>query len=87
MNTDDLVAVLKQAGFSPYQADAYVTLLELGATAASELADASDVPGPRIYDVLGDLEDRGYVVTYEQDRLYARARDPRSCQEVVRVGT
>ncbi|MFC6962852.1 TrmB family transcriptional regulator [Halocatena marina] len=76
MDTDELVVVLKRAGFSPYQADAYVTLLELGATSASDLADASGVPKPRIYDVVRDLEDRGYVVTYEQDRLYARANDP-----------
>lgn len=76
MDTDKLVAVLERAGFSPYQADAYVTLLELGATSASDLADASGVPGPRIYDVLRDLEDKEYVVTYEQDRLYARASDP-----------
>lgn len=76
MDTGELVAILKRAGFSPYQADAYVTLLELGDTAASDLADASGVPGPRIYDVVRDLEDQGYVVTYEHDRLYARASDP-----------
>jgi sugar-specific transcriptional regulator TrmB len=76
METGELAAVLREAGLSPYQADAYVTLLGLGSVSARELADASGVPGPRIYDVLRDLEDDGFVTTYEQDRLYARANDP-----------
>lgn len=76
MDTGELTAVLETAGLSPYQADAYVALLERGSASASDLADASDVPGPRIYDVLRDLEDDGYVETYKQDRLYARATDP-----------
>jgi sugar-specific transcriptional regulator TrmB len=76
MDTSTLVETLRNAGLSPYQADAYVTLLELGRVSAQELATASDVPGPRIYDVLAALEAEGYVVTYERDQLYVEARDP-----------
>ena len=76
MDAGELKTVLESAGLSQYQANAYVTLLERGSSSASDLADASGVPGPRIYDVLRDLEDEGFVVTYEQDRLYARATDP-----------
>jgi sugar-specific transcriptional regulator TrmB len=76
MDTDALLETLRNAGLSPYQADAYVTLLELGNVSAQELAKASDVPGPRIYDVLEGLEEKGYVVTYERDQLYAEAIDP-----------
>ena len=76
MDTDELHAVLEDAGLSPYQADAYATLLELGSASASEIATTSGVPQPRIYDVLRGLEDDGYVTTYDRDRLYARANDP-----------
>jgi sugar-specific transcriptional regulator TrmB len=76
MDTEELTATLEAAGLSPYQADAYVTLLSLGSASAGDLADASGVPRPRIYDVLRDLEGAGYVTTYEQDRLYARAVPP-----------
>lgn len=76
MDSGELMAVLEDAGLSPYQADAYVTLLDLGSASAGELADASGVPRPRIYDILGSLEEAGYVVTFEEDRLYARANDP-----------
>jgi DNA-binding MarR family transcriptional regulator len=63
MDTDELHAVLEEAGLSPYQADAYETLLELGSASASEIATTSGVPQPRIYDVLRGLEDDGYVTT------------------------
>lgn len=76
MDTDELHAILEEAGLSPYQADAYASLLELGSASASEIATVSGVPQPRIYDVLRGLEDDGYVTTYDQDRLYARANDP-----------
>ncbi|NKE34837.1 TrmB family transcriptional regulator [Natronococcus sp. JC468] len=76
MNPDELAATLEEAGLSPYQADAFVTLLERGSASATDVAQASSVPDPRIYDVLRGLEERGYVETYEQGSLQARARDP-----------
>jgi sugar-specific transcriptional regulator TrmB len=76
MNSDDLVEILEDAGLSPYQAEAYVAVLELGASSATDIAEASSVPDPRIYDVLRDLEGKGYVETYQQDSLHARAHDP-----------
>lgn len=77
MNDDELTAVLEDAGLSPYQSEAYVTLLGLGTASATDVAEACDVPDPRIYDVLRDLEEKGYVETFQQDSLTARAHDPR----------
>ena len=85
MNSDELRAVLETAGLSPYQADAYVVLLDRGSASASDLATASGVPQPRIYDVLRGLEDAGYVTTYDRDRLYARANDPAEALSGVRT--
>ncbi|WP_226006884.1 TrmB family transcriptional regulator [Natrinema salinisoli] len=76
MDGDELVEILEDAGLSPYQADAFVTLLGLGSASATDIAQASDVPDPRIYDVLRGLEEKGYIETYEQDSLHARAHDP-----------
>ncbi|MEM4781227.1 MAG: TrmB family transcriptional regulator [Halalkalicoccus sp.] len=72
MTSEGLESVLEEAGFSPYQAAAIVALLDLGSASARTIADASDVPDPRIYDVLRDLEAGGYVETYEDDSLHAR---------------
>jgi sugar-specific transcriptional regulator TrmB len=84
MDTEALVETLQDAGLSPYQANAYVALLELGVASATEVADAGDVPAPRIYDVLGSLEDHGYIETYEQDTLHARAHSPTDVLEDLR---
>ncbi|WP_193309431.1 TrmB family transcriptional regulator [Halorubrum halophilum] len=75
MDRAELTETLEDAGLSPYQADAYVTVLELGAAPVTRVADASGVPDPRIYDVLRDLESAGYIETYKQESLYARAND------------
>lgn len=76
MDTEELSEVLQAADLSFYQADAYVTLLELGSASATEVARASDVPDARIYDVLRDLDERGFVELYEQDTFQARPTDP-----------
>ncbi len=76
MDTETFSSVLEEAGLSPYESKVYATLLEVGTASATEVADESGVPGPRIYDVLRSLADRGYVETYEQDTLQARAHDP-----------
>jgi sugar-specific transcriptional regulator TrmB len=84
METGELAETLERAGLSPYQADAYVTLLEFGSTSATELAAASSVPKPRIYDVLEELESRGYVETYDSGSLHARAHSPAEVMEDLR---
>jgi len=76
MEDEELVAVLEDAGLSPYQADAYVALLNLGTASATDVAESCEVPDPRIYDVLRDLESKGYIETFQQDSLTARARNP-----------
>lgn len=84
MDADILTDTLEDAGLSPYQADTFVTLLGLGSASATDIAQASSVPDPRIYDVLRDLEEKGYIETYEQDSLHARAHDPADVLEDLR---
>jgi sugar-specific transcriptional regulator TrmB len=84
MDDDELTATLEDAGLSPYQAEAYVALLGLGTASATDIADASEVPDPRIYDVLRDLESKGYIETFQQDSLTARAHDPQGVLEDLR---
>lgn len=85
MDRAALTATLEDAGLSPYQADAYVTVLELGAAPVTRIAEASGVPDPRIYDVLRDLEGSGYIETYKQESLYARANSLDAITEDLRT--
>ncbi len=84
MESETLVETLEDAGLSPYQAEAYVTVLELGRASATDIAKASGVPAPRIYDVLQSLSERGYVETYEQGSTQARAHSPADVLEDLR---
>lgn len=76
MNTEHLRETLQDAGLSQYQSDAYLSLLNIGTASATDIAEASSIPKSRIYDVLRDLEDEGFVETFEQDSLHARPVDP-----------
>lgn len=62
-------------GLTQYEADAYVALVELGAASAVDVAEAAGVPRARIYDVLRSLATQGYVETFEDDGLHARATE------------
>lgn len=76
MGDSELKEALHTLNLSQYQADAYAAAIRLGSASAVNIANQADVPKSRIYDVLRKLESRGYVETYEQDSLHARALDP-----------
>ncbi len=58
---DPAVSVLERLGLTGYEAKTYVTLVGLGPAHAADIADAADVPRTRIYSVLAELEDEGWV--------------------------
>lgn len=76
MDTEQLRETLEDTGLTQYEADAYIAVLDLGSAPATEISDACDVPQARIYDVLRNLESKGYVETYHEGSLHARVRDP-----------
>lgn len=78
MDDTELRSALQNTGLTQYQAAAYLTLLGMGAAPAADIAEKSGVPGPRIYDVLRDLEAGGHVELYKQGQLHARVHDPSS---------
>lgn len=58
---------LKEFGLTEYEAKVYVSLVESGTQAASELSRTSSIPYSKIYEILGNLERKGWVET-EQGR-------------------
>ncbi|TYL36606.1 TrmB family transcriptional regulator [Natronococcus pandeyae] len=76
MNSSTLRDVLERSGLTQYEADAYLTLVERGSATAVEIAERSDVPQARIYDILRELESRDYVELYQEGTLRAEASDP-----------
>ncbi|KAB1185366.1 MULTISPECIES: TrmB family transcriptional regulator [Haloferax] len=76
MDRETLAQALEYADLTSYQADAYLTLLTMGASPAIEVGRESSVPVSQIYDVLRSLESKGYVETIEREKLYVRPCDP-----------
>ena len=60
-----ILELLQKLGFGAYEAQAYVTLLQNKPLNGYELAKASGLPRPNVYNVLKKLEDRGAVVRFE----------------------
>ena len=58
---------LKDFGLTEYEAKAYIALVESGAMAASQLSTNASIPYSKIYEILGNLERKGWVES-EQGR-------------------
>ncbi len=78
--TDDLRARLERVGeqfdLGEYEIEAYLAVLEHGRLTASEIADRTDVPQPRVYDTVRALSDRGLVELRESRPLKVVAVNP-----------
>ncbi len=72
---------LQKLGFSQYEAQAYVTLLQHSPLSGYELAKVSGIPRPNIYPVLQKLEERGAILRFDtpQGSRYAAV----SAQELI----
>jgi len=62
---EDLVQQLKKLGFNEYEAKSYVSLVKQGTVTAYQVSKDSGIPRARIYDVLGNLVEKGIVLKEE----------------------
>ncbi|WP_049970173.1 HTH-type sugar sensing transcriptional regulator TrmB [Haladaptatus cibarius] len=80
MASDDLYLTLERVGerfnLGEYEIDAYLTVLEHGRLTASQIADNTDIPQPRVYDTVRSLSDRGLVELRESRPMKVIAIDP-----------
>ncbi|WP_207588883.1 HTH-type sugar sensing transcriptional regulator TrmB [Halomontanus rarus] len=80
MAQDELRSTVERVGdrfnLGEYEIDAYLTVLEHGKLTASEIADRTDIPQPRVYDTVRSLSDRGLVELRESRPMKIVAIDP-----------
>ncbi|QLK26076.1 TrmB family transcriptional regulator [Natrinema zhouii] len=80
MVPDELRSTVERVGdrfnLGEYEIDAYLTVLEQGQLTASEIADRTDIPQPRVYDTVRSLSDRGLVELRESRPMKVVAIDP-----------
>lgn len=87
MSQDELRSTVERVGdrfnLGEYEIDAYLTVLEQGQLTASEIADRTDIPQPRVYDTVRSLSDRGLVELRESRPMKVVAIDPEEAFENV----
>ena len=66
---------LKEFGLTEYEAKAYVSLVESGAVSASELSRIAGIPYSKIYEIIGNLERKGWVESAQgrPSKYYSKA--------------
>ncbi|WP_148882979.1 HTH-type sugar sensing transcriptional regulator TrmBL1 [Thermococcus aciditolerans] len=71
MNEEEIVEKLQKLGLTKYESLAYITLLKLGPSKATDITKESGIPHTRVYDVLSSLHRKGFVdVMQGSPRLY-----------------
>ncbi|WP_435128820.1 HTH-type sugar sensing transcriptional regulator TrmB [Halobaculum sp. D14] len=77
---DDLRSTMERVGerfnLGEYEIDAYLAVLENGELTASDIANRTDIPQPRVYDTVRSLSDRGLVELRESRPMKIVAVDP-----------
>ncbi|WP_254271258.1 HTH-type sugar sensing transcriptional regulator TrmB [Haloarcula marina] len=81
MSSDDLEASLEQVisrfNLGEYEIAAYLAVLQHGEMTASEIAENTSIPQPRVYDTVRSLSDVGLVELKESRPMKVLAIDPR----------
>lgn len=81
---ESVVVGLKKLGLTEYEAKAYAALVGLGEATAREIHQASKVPRTRIYDILRDLAEKGFVEFVQGSPTYYRVVEPEKILEQLR---
>ena len=88
MASDDLQGSLAEVGsrfdFGEYEIEAYLAVLEHGRLTASEIAERTDIPQPRVYDTVRSLSENGLVELRESRPMQVLAVDPEEAFSDVR---
>lgn len=70
------ISVLKGIGLTMYEAQAYVTLVSLISSTAVEIAEKSDIPRSKIYDVLKSLNRKNFIEIEDGRPLTYNVKSP-----------
>lgn len=65
MSGDELYELLRRLGLTSYEAKAYAALVGGGSLTATELASRSEIPQPRVYDIVRSLMEKGLIMVSE----------------------
>lgn len=67
---------MQDFGLTDYETRIYLTLLQYEEMAASEISKTANVPFSRVYEILSDLEEKGWIESNDNRPKNFRARPP-----------
>ncbi len=76
---------LEDLGLTEYETRAYIGLVSSGPSTAGDLSEVSEVPHSRIYDVLSNLEKRGWIESQSGRPARYRAKPPSEILRLVKL--
>ncbi|WP_366161225.1 helix-turn-helix domain-containing protein [Bacillus infantis] len=74
MNIKKVVATLKSFDFTEYEAKVYISLLEENPSNGNGIALRSGVPGPKVYETLRKMMEKGYVFEVSEGEKQGKKR-------------
>ncbi|MFW9803969.1 MAG: TrmB family transcriptional regulator [Candidatus Thorarchaeota archaeon] len=84
--SDATLKALKELGLTEYETNAYLSMILGGPQmAASDISSKSQVPYSRIYDVLGRLEEKGFITISKGRPTLYTAKSPTEIVQLVRL--
>ncbi|MHA2177428.1 MAG: TrmB family transcriptional regulator [Candidatus Thorarchaeota archaeon] len=83
--SDATLKALRQLGLTEYETQAYLALVSGGQMGASDISAKSKVPYSRIYDVLGRLEDKQFIIVKRGRPTKYVAKSPTEVVRVIRL--
>jgi sugar-specific transcriptional regulator TrmB len=83
--SEKALKALKELGLTEYETSAYLALVEWGQMPASDISTKSRVPYSRIYDVLGRLEEKGFIQVQKGRPTIYIAKAPSEVVRLVRL--
>ena len=76
---------LKDFGLTEYEVKAYISLVEGGSMPASELSKIASVPYSKVYEILGNLERKGWIESEQGRPSKYYAKSPSTALESSRM--
>lgn len=76
---------LKEFGLTEYEVKAYISLVESGSLSASELSRTAGIPYSKIYEIIGNLERKGWVESAQGRPSKYYSKPPSTALESSRV--
>jgi sugar-specific transcriptional regulator TrmB len=81
---EEVYAALKEYGLTDYETRAFIALITNGTSSAKELSNFTHIPYSRIYDVLVNLENIGWVAVISGRPMKYRAERPKHVARIAK---